>query len=676
MLARVVFFLLASYSTNALAQVRPSQPVAPLNNPKFNGTVKADTLQILGSGSTGDVSTMNVTPNASAPAGTLARHTLNAVSAGRRAVEQGQSDELTTKALGALVSRKNEDRFGRIFDPLDEGAVCDGTSRPLSTKYATLAAAQADYAGATALTNEIDGVAIQRSVDRARAAGGGLVSLPFGTCRTSTTIKVMGLGVSLAGQGMTGTTIQAESGLLKTIQIGDGDVTTSPAAPPAIPVGMAIDNFIRDLTVTRVAGAIPANSVGISWEYFNYGGETNTNVINHFVLRSVGKTSNADTSIHYSADRTFGYNASRSYWRIARTADFFITNSEFGRNKYETIDPEACFELTGTAQQIRVMNSLCIPRGPTPNKADLILANGLNDPNGIIEFNSFYTENVRYCFNALSGSGNGDFSDLKFIGGRLSCVGGTFNVPADRQFFAITLNGFVNTNGPTVLPRVSIGGRITGSFVKALTVTGGGGDWNVTGNTILDSLTTTGTFGNLTMASNQVRGSTVTYTDGATGVRSYRGNQAGSAPLPDVTALANGSATIESTLTAVTTGNNVARLLIGTGTDQTGANGWNTLNVPPNAVDRIRLVLTGRDATTNQNRVQYVYDGIEVSRLGNGNVGITAGTTPTTSSAGTVGGAPGITADTTNQGINIVVFPPTGAPGQWIWTARASTTRS
>lgn len=41
------------------------------------------------------------------------------------------------------------------------GAVCDGTSRPLSSFYASLAAAQADWPNATSLTQETDGVAIE-----------------------------------------------------------------------------------------------------------------------------------------------------------------------------------------------------------------------------------------------------------------------------------------------------------------------------------------------------------------------------------------------------------------------------------------------------------------------------------------------------------------------------------
>jgi len=47
----------------------------------------------------------------------------------------------------------------------DFGALCDGTSRPLSTLYGSLVAAQADYPSAAALTDELDSVAIQKCFD-------------------------------------------------------------------------------------------------------------------------------------------------------------------------------------------------------------------------------------------------------------------------------------------------------------------------------------------------------------------------------------------------------------------------------------------------------------------------------------------------------------------------------
>lgn len=588
----------------------------------------------------------------------------------RETSPSGETSGLDARTVNSIVRRTTAERLSRTFDVLDDGAICDGVSHPLSGKYNALKEAQVYYPESSSLSDEIDGHAIQRTVERARLAGGGTVLVPYGTCRTSRTIKILGSGITLAGQSMTGTKIQAESSLLTTVQIGDGSKLSADSSVAVV------DNFIRDLTVTRISGTIPRGSYGIDWQYYNYGGEFNTNVANNYVLRNIGRTSNGDNSVHYSADRTFGYNASRSYWRVSNAADVFIANSEWGRNKVETVDTEACFELTGPAQQIRIMNSLCIPRGPTSNKADLILANGWNDVNGVVEFSSFYTENVRYCFNAQNNSGNGDFSDLKFIGGRFSCSGGTFNVPPDRRFFSLTLTGTVNTNGPTTLPKV-FGGRVTGSFLKDLTVVGGGlsDDWSITGNTIIGALNIRGEYGNLSLSSNLVRGAP-TFSDTAKGTKTFRGNQVGGAALPDITTLVAGSTITEAMLTAITTASTPARLLVGGSNGQTSANAWNTLNVPPASITRIQLTIIGRDVTSELNHVYYVYDGIDVVRVGTGRPIITAGTTPVTKTAGTTGTIPIITTDDMSQGISIVVSSPPNAAGRWVWTARASITRS
>ena len=64
----------------------------------------------------------------------------------------------------------------------DFGAIGDGASHPLSSRYATLAAAQAVYAHATALTDEIDWCAAQAAVNAAitRANRTGRVYFPPG----------------------------------------------------------------------------------------------------------------------------------------------------------------------------------------------------------------------------------------------------------------------------------------------------------------------------------------------------------------------------------------------------------------------------------------------------------------------------------------------------------------
>lgn len=71
---------------------------------------------------------------------------------------------------------------GATWNPMHYGAVNDGASHPLSSVYATLAAAQAVYGAtvATDLAQEIDRCAIQYCAAQANAAGGGTVFMPAG----------------------------------------------------------------------------------------------------------------------------------------------------------------------------------------------------------------------------------------------------------------------------------------------------------------------------------------------------------------------------------------------------------------------------------------------------------------------------------------------------------------
>lgn len=62
------------------------------------------------------------------------------------------------------TTRSNLRAFPEI-DPRDYGAVCDGTSRALSTVYATLAKAQEVYPAVTALTQELDWAAAQKALN-------------------------------------------------------------------------------------------------------------------------------------------------------------------------------------------------------------------------------------------------------------------------------------------------------------------------------------------------------------------------------------------------------------------------------------------------------------------------------------------------------------------------------
>lgn len=70
--------------------------------------------------------------------------------------------------LGYLEGKTVSDKLKDFLCVSDFGAT-GGPSRPLSTKFATLAQAQAKYPHAVALTDEIDGVAIQAAINYAAA---------------------------------------------------------------------------------------------------------------------------------------------------------------------------------------------------------------------------------------------------------------------------------------------------------------------------------------------------------------------------------------------------------------------------------------------------------------------------------------------------------------------------
>lgn len=72
---------------------------------------------------------------------------------------------------GGTTARSLTNRFADIINPIDFGAIGDGVSRPLSTIYPTLAAAQSVYPFVTSLSQELDWAAIQAAVNESMETG-------------------------------------------------------------------------------------------------------------------------------------------------------------------------------------------------------------------------------------------------------------------------------------------------------------------------------------------------------------------------------------------------------------------------------------------------------------------------------------------------------------------------
>ena len=103
---------------------------------------------------------------------------------------------LNTDAIDSLIHTA-----AKLGNVKDYGAIMDGSSHPLSTQYATLAAAQAVYPHALALTDEIDWCAIQAAVN----AGNSAILVPAGTAIINRPVvsSTVPLVVRGAGQGIT-----------------------------------------------------------------------------------------------------------------------------------------------------------------------------------------------------------------------------------------------------------------------------------------------------------------------------------------------------------------------------------------------------------------------------------------------------------------------------------------
>jgi len=122
------------------------------------------------------------------------------------AVPLQQVSTVPVTATGGTVSRTLADRFADVVNVLDFGAVFDGDSHPLSAYYSTLAAAQAVYPHAVALTDEIDGVAIQAAINLCQSrvvnySYGGTVMLPCGKGLVNRPLTISKQSVSLVSRG-------------------------------------------------------------------------------------------------------------------------------------------------------------------------------------------------------------------------------------------------------------------------------------------------------------------------------------------------------------------------------------------------------------------------------------------------------------------------------------------
>ncbi len=165
-------FRLPSYITGVSTLLPPPLPQSPL-------VWAADGLS-LQNGSTTLTGDMLLRPNL-ATAGESSGAALVAF----QALGTGSTSRTVLSKLRDIVSVK------------DFGAIGDGNSHPLSSRFASLTEAKAVYPFATALTNEIDWAAFQAAVNAATG-----VTVPAGTYVIDQTVTNLNKSLTMTGSGM------------------------------------------------------------------------------------------------------------------------------------------------------------------------------------------------------------------------------------------------------------------------------------------------------------------------------------------------------------------------------------------------------------------------------------------------------------------------------------------
>ncbi len=131
------------------------------------------------------------------------------------------------------ISRTWQDKARDTINVMDFGAIGDANSHPLSTRYASLAAAQVDYPHATALTDEIDWAAWQAAVNHAQGlARGGHIEAAVGHYkfnRQLNVIKVANKRITINAYGATISATASYTGILMYM----GETPAATTAPPA-----------------------------------------------------------------------------------------------------------------------------------------------------------------------------------------------------------------------------------------------------------------------------------------------------------------------------------------------------------------------------------------------------------------------------------------------------------
>lgn len=362
--------------------------------------------------------------------------------------------------------------------------------------------------GATGNGTTDDITAINSAISAAASAGGGIVLFPRGTYRTSAEIAVTSSNIHLEGEGIAASVIKCDLSVPKAVRFGYKGTTPGTSVP-------VVNNSVSKIAVTRATGTIPANSIGIAWDCFNYGSERDVFSERHYYPRSIDGGVDG-ISISWSGVNCYAANASRAYVLIKGAAGISFWNADFGRNGGESVDPVFCVEISGDANEIHFTDASLIPRGPGATPTDVFGFTNYTNGTGILSLINITTEQTRYPF--TSDANTPSINELKIVGGRWATSSNFFNLNSATQLSTFSLSGGAVNGSLNLTPYQWA--KVTGCFFGGpVTLTGTSAtttDCVFQGNTCNGDLILTGAWRKLRAdpKNNVVLG---TYLDTATG---------------------------------------------------------------------------------------------------------------------------------------------------------------
>jgi hypothetical protein len=203
----------------------------------------------------------------------------------------------------------------------------------------------------------------------AGATGSNTVEFPIGTCQIHATLIVPYSHLTVQGISQRATTLQADLAVTPTVQFGTA--TTN-----------VVFDALRTLSVTRDAGAIPANSIGVDLNNYAY-----MTVDDVEIWRNYTDISASDTpSLWVYLNRVNFADASYNYLTLNNTVGVGITNCQFGIIG-ETMAPTHIIVFSGITDTVGGSFDNFIPQS-LPHSANVFAFVGFTGTTGVFTWDN------------------------------------------------------------------------------------------------------------------------------------------------------------------------------------------------------------------------------------------------------------------------------------------------